>query len=170
MGDRKRRVDLETEREVKRARETTLEVNELTGRVFTPRYFEILEKRKKLPVWEQKEDFLRKMKSNQKLVLVGETGSGKTTQIAQWCLSIYPHSRGLVACTQPRRVAAMSVAARVAQELDVVLGEEVRGHICMLLLCFFLLILSSGRIYNPLRRLHKFENAPEVYDGWNAFA
>ena len=61
------------------------------------------------------------------LVFVGETGSGKTTQIPQFVLfdEVSSRSRKLVACTQPRRVAAMSVAQRVASEMDVTLGEEV---------------------------------------------
>lgn len=57
---------------------------------------------------------------------MGETGSGKTTQIPQWCMDFAKETsrfsggkKYLVACTQPRRVAAMSVAMRVAEELDV---------------------------------------------------
>ena len=64
---------------------------------------------------------------SQILVFVGETGSGKTTQIPQFILfdDLPQSQRKLVACTQPRRVAAMSVAQRVANEMDVTLGDEV---------------------------------------------
>jgi len=71
------------------------------------------------------------MSKHQTLVLVGETGSGKTTQIPQWCVEFVRNrqltqgSKKSVACTQPRRVAAMSVAQRVAEEMDVMLGQEV---------------------------------------------
>ncbi|KAG9112308.1 DEAH-box ATP-dependent RNA helicase prp43, partial [Ceratobasidium sp. 392] len=59
--------------------------------------------------------------------MIGETGSGKTTQIPQFvAYTDIPHARGkLIACTQPRRVAAMSVAKRVAEEMDVQLGKQV---------------------------------------------
>ncbi|KAK8975126.1 hypothetical protein V6N11_058175 [Hibiscus sabdariffa] len=106
-------------------------INQWNGRPYSQRYYDILEKRKTLPVWQQKEEFLQVLKANQTLILVGETGSGKTTQIPQFVLDAVdietPDKRRkmMVACTQPRRVAAMSVSRRVAEEMDVTIGEEV---------------------------------------------
>lgn len=59
------------------------------------------------------------------LVVIGETGSGKTTQMTQYLAEAGYTSRGKIGCTQPRRVAAMSVAKRVAEEVGCRLGEEV---------------------------------------------
>mmetsp|Transcript_1342 Transcript_1342/g.4649 ORF Transcript_1342/g.4649 Transcript_1342/m.4649 type:complete len:710 (+) Transcript_1342:121-2250(+) len=101
-------------------------ISPYTGRPYSDRYYQILEKRKKLPVWAQKDDFLRMLANSQVVVLVGETGSGKTTQIPQCiCEAGYTKGGKMVACTQPRRVAAMSVSKRVSDEMDVALGEEV---------------------------------------------
>ncbi|CAI4218148.1 unnamed protein product [Parascedosporium putredinis] len=104
-----------------------LDENPFTGRPHTSQYFSILQSRRDLPVHKQRQEFLDKYHSSQILVFVGETGSGKTTQIPQYVVyDELPHlNKKLVACTQPRRVAAMSVATRVADEMDVVLGEEV---------------------------------------------
>ncbi|KAI9687728.1 MAG: DEAH-box ATP-dependent RNA helicase prp43 [Bathelium mastoideum] len=101
--------------------------NPFTGQPLSNKYFDILTTRRNLPVHSQRDDFLRRYQSAQILVFVGETGSGKTTQIPQFVLfDDQPHLRNkMVACTQPRRVAAMSVAQRVAAEMDVTLGEEV---------------------------------------------
>ncbi|KAF8445527.1 P-loop containing nucleoside triphosphate hydrolase protein [Terfezia claveryi] len=97
------------------------------------KYFDILKLRRNLPVHLQRQEFLDMYHSTQILVFVGETGSGKTTQIPQFVLfDDLPPLTGLqVACTQPRRVAAMSVAKRVADEMDVKLGEEVGYNIYM---------------------------------------
>lgn len=98
-----------------------------TGRSLSASYFKILQTRRNLPVHAQRREFLKLYQENQFLVLVGETGSGKTTQIPQFVLfDDLPHlNKKMIACTQPRRVAAMSVADRVAKEMDVQLGEEV---------------------------------------------
>ncbi|KAG7093996.1 DEAH-box ATP-dependent RNA helicase prp43 [Marasmius oreades] len=103
------------------------ENNPFTKKPHTAQYRKILEARKKLPVFMQMDEFLTMFSDNQIIVMVGETGSGKTTQIPQFVtFSDLPHTKGkLVACTQPRRVAAMSVARRVAEEMDVELGREV---------------------------------------------
>ncbi|KAG5514117.1 hypothetical protein RHGRI_035495 [Rhododendron griersonianum] len=106
-------------------------INRWNGRPYSQRYYEILEKRRTLPVWHQKEEFFQALKANQTLILVGETGSGKTTQIPQFVLDAVdldgPDKRRkyMIGCTQPRRVAAMSVSRRVAEEMDVTIGEEV---------------------------------------------
>ena len=101
--------------------------NPFTGVPHSQKYFQILETRRDLPVHKQRQDFLDKYHSTQILVFVGETGSGKTTQIPQYVVyDELPHfNKKLIACTQPRRVAAMSVAQRVADEMDVELGQEV---------------------------------------------
>lgn len=62
----------------------------------------------------------------QVVIIVGETGSGKTTQLTQYLHEAGVTRYGLVGCTQPRRVAAMSVAKRVSEEMGVELGQEVR--------------------------------------------
>lgn len=76
-----------------------------------------------LPVFKYKKTLLDALVSNHVLVVVGDTGSGKSTQIPQYLLERSPNES--VVCTQPRRVAAMSVAARVAEERHVELGFEV---------------------------------------------
>ncbi|KAL2916218.1 DEAH-box ATP-dependent RNA helicase prp43 [Polyrhizophydium stewartii] len=101
--------------------------NPFTGEAFSEQYRRILKQRRNLPVHKQREEFLKLMHKNQVLVLVGETGSGKTTQIPQFLVyDEQPQQTGMmIACTQPRRVAAMSVAKRVADEMDVKLGQQV---------------------------------------------
>ncbi|KAI9059382.1 hypothetical protein FKP32DRAFT_1140535 [Trametes sanguinea] len=97
------------------------DVNPFTKRPHSPQYKKILEARKKLPVFAQMEGFLKTFANDQIVIVVGETGSGKTTQIPQIvCYSDLPHTKGqIVACTQPWRVAAMLMAKRVADEMDV---------------------------------------------------
>jgi len=78
-----------------------------------------------LPVAEKKDDIASALRENQVIVVCGETGSGKTTQLPKICLEIGRGVRGLIGHTQPRRIAARSVAARIASELGSQLGELV---------------------------------------------
>jgi ATP-dependent RNA helicase DHX8/PRP22 len=84
------------------------------------------EQRESLPIFKYRESLLQHVRDNKMLVVIGETGSGKTTQLTQYLVEsgIVPHGKK-VGCTQPRRVAAISVAKRVAEERGVRLGREV---------------------------------------------
>src|SRR3569623_352768 len=78
-----------------------------------------------LPVSQRRDDILAALQKNRVLILCGETGSGKTTQIPKMCLEAGVRTGKLIGCTQPRRIAARSVAARIAQEL----GSELGGRV-----------------------------------------
>ncbi len=78
-----------------------------------------------LPVSERREDLMAAIAANQVTIIAGETGSGKTTQIPKMCLELGLGDKGLIGHTQPRRLAARTVAERIAFELGVDLGEEV---------------------------------------------
>ncbi|KAK6589868.1 Prp16p pre-mRNA splicing family SFII helicase [Cryptosporidium xiaoi] len=88
-------------------------------------YNEIIKKRKELPVYKVKDPLMKLINENIVVILVGETGSGKTTQITQYLHEYGYSKRGIIGCTQPRRVAAVSVAKRVSEEMGVKLGSEV---------------------------------------------
>ncbi len=81
--------------------------------------------RESLPIYPHRARLLETIRDHQIIVLVGETGSGKTTQIPQYLHEIGYTKTGKIGCTQPRRVAAMSVAARVSQEVGCKIGHEV---------------------------------------------
>uniref|UniRef100_A0A914WPP6 RNA helicase n=1 Tax=Plectus sambesii TaxID=2011161 RepID=A0A914WPP6_9BILA len=84
------------------------------------------ETRESLPVYPFRTEFIQAVRDHQVLIVEGETGSGKTTQLPQYLYEAgFCNDKKKVGCTQPRRVAAMSVAARVAQEMNVKLGAEV---------------------------------------------
>merc|ERR1719266_2626285 len=85
----------------------------------------ILEQRQSLPIYKLKDELIRAINDNQILIVVGETGSGKTTQMTQYMAECGFAARGKIGCTQPRRVAAMSVAKRVAEEYGCLLGQEI---------------------------------------------
>jgi len=85
----------------------------------------IKEQRESLPAFRMRKQFLDAAKEYQLLIVVGDTGSGKTTQLTQYLAEEGYGNRGMIGCTQPRRVAAMSVAQRVSDEVGCRLGEEV---------------------------------------------
>jgi ATP-dependent RNA helicase DHX8/PRP22 len=85
----------------------------------------IKQQRETLPVYKFRKQLLDAVKENQLMIVVGDTGSGKTTQLTQYLAEGGFANDGIIGCTQPRRVAAMSVAKRVAEEVGCKLGQEV---------------------------------------------
>ncbi|NQD38859.1 ATP-dependent RNA helicase HrpA [Permianibacter sp. IMCC34836] len=94
-------------------------VQQRAARVPELRYDEIL------PIVQARAELREAIAAHQVVVIAGETGSGKTTQIPKICLELGRGTRGLIGHTQPRRLAATSVARRIAQELQVPLGQQV---------------------------------------------
>ncbi|KAI9662315.1 MAG: DEAH-box RNA helicase prp16 [Bathelium mastoideum] len=80
------------------------------------------EQREYLPAFAVREELMKVIRENQVIIVVGQTGSGKTTQLTQFLYEEGYAEQGLIGCTQPRRVAAMSVARRVSEEMEVKLG------------------------------------------------
>ncbi|HEY5346009.1 MAG TPA: ATP-dependent RNA helicase HrpA [Verrucomicrobiae bacterium] len=78
-----------------------------------------------LPITARKDDIVAAIRANQVVVIAGETGSGKTTQIPKMCLEAGLGIEAKIGCTQPRRVAALSISRRIAEELNVNWGREV---------------------------------------------
>ncbi len=78
-----------------------------------------------LPLSERREEIAKAIAEHQVVIVAGETGSGKTTQLPKICLELGRGTRGLIGHTQPRRLAARAVAGRVAQELESELGQHV---------------------------------------------
>ncbi|ELU36859.1 pre-mRNA splicing factor ATP-dependent RNA helicase prp16 [Rhizoctonia solani AG-1 IA] len=120
------------------------------------------EQREYLPAFACREDLMKTIRENQVIVVVGETGSGKTTQLAQFLYEDGYCKHGIIGCTQPRRVAAMSVAKRVSEEMEVSSSipppkmgvglDNLIGH-----------SRFDCRIRNPFRRLYLQRNKDQVY-------
>ncbi|EQC29660.1 adenosinetriphosphatase [Saprolegnia diclina VS20] len=104
---------------------STEDIKDARKRAEENQHLSMLESRKQLPIYAYREVLLEAVRDHQVIIMVGETGSGKTTQVPQYLHEVGYSEMGKIGCTQPRRVAAMSVAARVAHEMNVKLGNEV---------------------------------------------
>ncbi len=78
-----------------------------------------------LPIADRRDDIMAAIRHNQVVIVAGETGSGKTTQLPKMCLELGRGVRGTIGHTQPRRIAARTVAERIAEELGIPLGQAV---------------------------------------------
>lgn len=142
MTDRKRRIQLQHSGEhgtgpstkvLKNTKNNQIidnDINPWTGQPYSAHYKSLLSVRQQLPVYQFRSQLLQAVRDNSFVVVEGETGSGKTTQIPQFLCDMQDTpfitpGQTAVACTQPRRVAATSIAQRVAEEMDVALGQQV---------------------------------------------
>ncbi|XP_016090510.1 pre-mRNA-splicing factor ATP-dependent RNA helicase PRP16-like [Sinocyclocheilus grahami] len=114
----------------------------------------LLQQRQYLPIFAVRQQLLNIIRDNNIVIVVGETGSGKTTQLTQYLHEDGYTSYGMVGCTQPRRVAAMSVAKRVSEEMNSNLGEEVGAQ--------HLMNLNQVTSDQIVERLEDLENAPAL--------
>ncbi|MEH6814542.1 MAG: ATP-dependent RNA helicase HrpA, partial [Motiliproteus sp.] len=104
---------------VEKAERSSRMVDQRRAMVITPNYDDAL------PISAKRQDIIELIKQHQVIVLAGETGSGKTTQLPKFCLELGRGIFGLIGHTQPRRLAARAVANRIAEELNVELGSTV---------------------------------------------
>ena len=110
------------EEEPQYVKENRKKINEFKLR---KKFLSMREQRESLPIFQFKEELRKQIGSNRITIIVGETGSGKTTQLTQYLVEWGYAKYGRIGCTQPRRVAAMSVALRVSSEFGCRISEEV---------------------------------------------
>ncbi|XP_038599759.1 putative pre-mRNA-splicing factor ATP-dependent RNA helicase DHX32 isoform X2 [Tachyglossus aculeatus] len=105
-----------------------LELNPFDGLPFSSRYYKLLKERAALPIWREKYPFLERLLRDQVVIVSGDSRSGKSSQIPQWCAEFClaeGAEAGSVVCAQVHPQAAVALALRAADEMDVGLGQEV---------------------------------------------
>uniref|UniRef100_A0A671NCZ8 Putative pre-mRNA-splicing factor ATP-dependent RNA helicase DHX32 n=1 Tax=Sinocyclocheilus anshuiensis TaxID=1608454 RepID=A0A671NCZ8_9TELE len=105
-----------------------LELNQFDGLPFSSRYYKLLRERKGLPVWVAKCEFMDSLMSSQIMIVTGTAKTGQSTQIPQWCAEFClsaQYQNGMVVCTQIHQQSTVELALRVADEMDVNIGNEV---------------------------------------------
>eukprot|EP00667_Euglena_gracilis_P002128 EG_transcript_2127 len=107
------------------AEKAAQEKDEVSAEEGRKAFEKIQNQRASLPITKCRDELMQQVRDNKVLVIVGETGSGKTTQLTQFLHQAGYTKGGRIGCTQPRRVAAMSVAKRVSEEFGCQLGDEI---------------------------------------------
>ncbi|KAM7047206.1 putative pre-mRNA-splicing factor ATP-dependent RNA helicase DHX32 isoform 2-T2 [Acridotheres tristis] len=104
-----------------------LELNPFDGLPYSSRYYRLMKEREELPIWKEKSTFMESLLHNQIVIVSGDAKTGKSTQVPQWCAEhcVAVQARGAVVCTQVLGPAAVALALRVADQMDVSLGHEV---------------------------------------------
>ncbi|KAL1506304.1 hypothetical protein ABEB36_005693 [Hypothenemus hampei] len=141
-------------------------VNEFQQKILNPKYQKMITSRKKLPAWNFRKDILNSIQQSQVAVVSGETGCGKSTQVPQFILdewiSQYNNKHLEIVCTQPRRISAIGVAERVADERVEKIGATVGYQIRLeskISSCTRLTFCTTGIL---LRRLEGEPTLPNV--------
>ncbi|KAF8964126.1 hypothetical protein BDZ97DRAFT_946985 [Flammula alnicola] len=136
-------------------------------------YLSIQGQQERLPIFKHREKLLYCIEKCGVVIVVGQTGCGKTTQLPQYLLQAGWADNGhVIACTQPRRIAATSVAARVSDEVGTKLGDEVCPYSTFQSWSIFSLSSPKlGWIYYSFRGCQQQREHPyPLYDGWNALS